>query len=411
MSDTRPVATSQADAVDAAWTDRYTTAMANTFGPPRRVLVRASGTQVWDADGRQYTDFLSGIAVNVLGHCHPAVVAALSGQASSLDHISNFFASQPQIRLAEALTQLVTAAAPGTPARVFFANSGTEANEAAFKLTRLTGRHRIIAMEGSFHGRTLGALALTSKPAYREPFAPLPGDVAFVPYGDTDALVAVMDDTVAAVIVEPVQGENGVVPAPPGFLADVRALTTKVGALMWVDEVQTGMGRCGEWFVSVADGVTPDIVTVAKGLGNGFPIGACLAIGPAAGLFKPGSHGSTFGGNPVGAAVGLAVLHTIEHDGLLVNARELGDYLAQAVMALHNPMVSQVRGRGLLRGIVLNRPVAAAVNDALLDAGWIVNAPHEDVLRIAPPLIVTRAELDGFAKALDGVLTLLESEE
>jgi len=409
MSDNQVVA--RDGAAGALWTGRYTTAMANTFGPPRRVLVRASGTQVWDADGRAYTDFLSGIAVNVLGHCHPAVVAALSGQASSLDHISNFFASQPQIRLAEALVQLVTAASPGAPARVFFANSGTEANEAGFKLTRLTGRTRIIAMEGSFHGRTMGALALTSKAAYRQPFEPLPGDVTFVPYGDADALADVIDDTVAAVIVEPVQGENGVVQAPPGFLSDVRRLTTKAGALMWVDEVQTGMGRCGEWFVSVADGVTPDIVTVAKGLGNGFPIGACLAVGPAAGLFTPGSHGSTFGGNPVGAAVALAVLHTIEHDGLLARSRELGQHLVQAVMVTGNPDIVEVRGCGLLRGIVLARPIAAAVNSALLDAGWIINAPRDNVLRIAPPLIVTEAELDDFARALDGVLKSLESEK
>ena len=391
------------------WIDRYTTAMTNTFGPPRAVLVGAAGTQVWDADGHQYTDFLSGIAVNVLGHCHPAVVRALSRQAATLDHISNFFASQPQIRLAEKLESLVTAASPGTPARVFFANSGAEANEAGFKLTRLTGRTRIIAMEGSFHGRTLGALALTSKLAYRRPFEPLPGDVSFVPYGDTTALAAALDETVAAVIVEPVQGENGVVPAPPGFLAQVRALTTKAGALMWVDEVQTGMGRCGEWFVSVADGVTPDIVTVAKGLGNGFPIGACLALGPAASLFTPGSHGSTFGGNPVGAAVGLAVLQTIEQEDLLARSRELGDYLAQAVTALNNPGIVEVRGRGLLRGIVLAQPIAAAVNDAMLDAGWIINAPHDDVLRIAPPLIVVEEDLDAFAMALDGVLNKLGS--
>ncbi|MCL2652939.1 MAG: acetylornithine transaminase [Propionibacteriaceae bacterium] len=395
---------------NATWTDRYSAALANTFGPPRRVLSKGAGTQVWDTDGRQYTDFLSGIAVNVLGHCHPAVVAAMIGQAGSLDHISNFFASQPQIRLAEALVRLVTASSPGTPARVFFANSGSEANEAGFKLTRLTGRRRIIAMEGSFHGRTLGALALTSKSAYRAPFAPLPGDVTFVPYGDATALANVLDGTVAAVIVEPVQGESGVVPAPPGFLTEVRALTTKAGALMWVDEVQTGMGRCGEWLVSVADGVTPDIVTVAKGLGNGFPIGACLAVGPAAGLFTPGSHGSTFGGNPVGAAVGLAVIRAIEKDNLLARSRELGEYLAQAVMALHSPDIKEVRGRGLLRGIVLNRPIARAVNDGLLEVGWIVNAPCDDVLRVAPPLIVTAAELHGFAKALGGVLHSLESE-
>ena len=392
--------------LDADWTARYSDVMANTFGPPRRVLARALGTKVWDADGRMYTDFLSGIAVNVLGHCHPAVVAALTNQAATLDHISNFFASQPQIELAEKLTSLVTANADQIrpPARVFFTNSGAEANEAAFKLTRLTGRRRIVAMEGSFHGRTLGALALTYKAAYREPFEPLPGEVVFVPYGDTTALEAAVDDQVAAVVVEAIQGENGVLPAPSGYLAEARRLTALHGALLWVDEVQTGLGRCGEWLVSVADGVTPDIVTLAKGLGNGFPIGACMAIGPAAGLFTPGSHGTTFGGNPVAAATALAVLGTIEQDGLLARSRALGEHLVRAVEALGNPDIIEVRGRGLLRGIVLARPVAAAVNDGLLEAGWIANAPRPDVLRVAPPLIVSEEELDEFAAALDVVL-------
>ena len=402
----------------AGWATRYGDVMANTFGAPRRVLVGASGTKVWDAGGREYTDFLSGIAVNVLGHCHPAVVAAVSQQIATLDHISNFFASEPQIELAEKLAALVTGTDQGrhpagqsrhpaegrTSARVFFTNSGAEANEAAFKLTRLTGRRRIVAMEGSFHGRTLGALAVTHKAAYRQPFEPLPGDVVFVPYGDVTALEAVVDDQVAAVIVEPVQGENGVVPAPAGYLAAARRLTAEHGALLWVDEIQSGLGRCGEWLVSVADGVVPDIVTLAKGLGNGFPIGACLATGPAAGLFTPGSHGSTFGGNPVAAAAGLAVLKTIEADGLLARSRALGDYLVRAIDGLGNPGIVEVRGRGLLRGIVLARPVAAAVNDAMLDAGWIINAPRPDVLRVAPPLIVGEDELDAFAAALDGVL-------
>lgn len=394
--------------VDQPWESRYGAVMANTFGAPRRVLVRASGTQVWDANGRCYTDFLSGIAVNVLGHCHPAVLAAMTGQASTLDHISNFFASQPQVRLAEALVGLVTANQPGLAARVFFGNSGAEANEAGFKLTRLTGRRRIVAMAGSFHGRTMGALALTSKEAYRAPFEPLPGDVRFVPYGDAAALEAAVDDQVAAVIVEPVQGENGVVPAPDGFLAVARDVTTSRGALLWVDEIQTGLGRCGEWLVSVADGVTPDIVTIAKGLGNGFPIGACIATGPAAELFTPGSHGSTFGGNPVAAAVGLAVLTTIERDDLLARSQALGAHLAQAVMALGNPAIVGVRGRGLLRGIVLAKPVSGVVNDLLLEAGWIVNAPRPDVLRVAPPLIVTAGELDAFAAALDVALRRVE---
>lgn len=396
---------------DLSWVNRYENVLANTFGPPRRMLVRASGTQVWDDQGRAYTDFLSGIAVNVLGHCHPAVVAAMSGQASSLDHISNFFASQPQVRLAEALVKMVTANQPDTPARVFFANSGAEANEAAFKLTRLTKRTRLIAMDGSFHGRTMGALAITSKAAYREPFQPLPGQVDFVPYGSVDALAAAIDDTVAAVVVEPIQGESGVVPAPSGYLAAVAELTRQHGALLWVDEVQTGLGRCGEWLVSVADGVTPDIVTLAKGLGNGFPVGACMAVGLAADLFTPGSHGSTFGGNPVAAAVGLAVLATIERDGLLDRSVQLGQYLTQAVCSLGNPLIGEVRGRGLLRGIVLTAPIASGVNDAMLEAGWIINAPRPDVLRLAPPLIVGESELDAFAAALDSAVTKVAREQ
>ena len=393
------------------WATRYGGVMANTFGAPRRVLVGAAGTKVWDADGRAYTDFLSGIAVNVLGHCHPAVVAAVSQQVATLDHISNFFASEPQIGLAEKLAALATANAPGTPARVFFSNSGAEANEAAFKLTRLTGRRRIVAMEGSFHGRTLGALAVTHKAAYRQPFEPLPGEVIFVPYGDVAALEAAVDDQVAAVVVEPIQGESGVIPAPAGYLAEARRITAEHGALLWVDEIQTGLGRCGEWLVSVADGITPDIVTLAKGLGNGFPIGACLAIGEAAGLFTPGSHGSTFGGNPVAAAAGLAVLETIEADGLLARSRALGEHLVRAIESLGNPTIIEVRGSGLLRGIVLACPIAAAVNDAMLDAGWIINAPRPDVLRVAPPLIVGEYQLDAFAAALDIVLRGITEKE
>ena len=379
--------------------DRYGAVMMNTFGTPKRVFVRGEGLAVWDADGNRYTDFLSGLAVNALGHAHPTVLGAITSQLSQLGHVSNFFATPAQIALAERLVAIATAtAAPGTPARVFFTNSGTEANEAAFKITRLTGRKRIIAMEGSFHGRTLGALALTWNAAYRAPFEPLPGEVTFVPYGDIDALRATLDATVAAVVIEPIQGENGVVEPPEGFLEAVREATREAGALLWLDEVQTGMGRTGTWLAS--EGVTADIVTLAKGLGNGFPVGACIALGPASSLLQPGSHGSTFGGNPVAAIAGLAVIGVIERDGLLANAQAMGERLAAGVQALGHPLVDHVRGRGLLRGIVLTDDVAGRVSDSLLDAGWIINAPRPNVLRIAPPLIVQAEQIDAFVLAL-----------
>ena len=335
---------------------RYSGALMNTFGAPSRVFVRGEGAWLWDADGNRYLDLLAGLAVNALGHAHPQVLGAISAQLSTLGHVSNFFATPTQIALAEKLASFVTVNSADTPARVFFTNSGTEANEAGFKVTRMTGRTRLIAMEGSFHGRSLGALALTSNPKYREPFEPLPGEVTFVPYGDVNALAAALDDTVAAVIIEPIQGENGVVEPPSGFLAAARQLTAQSGALLWLDEVQTGIGRCGDWLASTASGVTADIVTFAKGLGNGFPIGACVATGKAASLLGPGSHGSTFGGNPVAAAAGLAVLGIIERDGLLERAVAAGDYLAAGVAALDHRQIHTIRGRGLLRGIVLTEP-------------------------------------------------------
>lgn len=388
----------------AALLGRYSGTLMNTFGVPSRVFVRGEGVHLWDADGNRYLDLLAGLAVNALGHAHPQVLGAISAQLSTLGHVSNFFATPTQIALAERLGALTTANSPGVEARVFFTNSGTEANEAGFKLARLTGRPRIIAMEGSFHGRSLGSLALTSNPKYREPFEPLPGDVSFVPYGDIDELAAALDDSVAAVIIEPIQGENGVVEPPDGFLTQARLLTEQIGALLWLDEVQTGIGRCGDWLASTASGVTADIVTFAKGLGNGFPIGACVATGTAARLFGPGSHGSTFGGNPVAAAAGLAVLDIIERDGLLAHASETGDHLSRSIMAMNHPLIASVRGRGLLRGVVLTQPKAAAVATAALDAGFVTNAPRPDVLRIAPPLIITNADLDEFVAALPGLL-------
>lgn len=386
------------------WGERYDATLMNTFGHPKRVLVHGSGADVWDADGNHYTDLLAGLAVHALGHAHPAVVEAIGEQAGTLGHISNFFASPPQIMLGERLAHLATLNAPGTRARVFFTNSGTEANEAAFKLTRLTGRSRIIAMEGSFHGRTMGALAITHNEHYRTPFEPLPGEIIWVPYGDIEALSRVVDETVAAVVLEPIQGENGVVEPGADFLPAARRLTAEHGALLWVDEVQTGLCRCGAWFAHQRYGVTPDIITVAKGLANGYPIGACIALDEAADMFGPGQHGTTFGGNPIACAVGCAVLRVMAEEGLAERSVELGARLADAVAALDDPRIDTVRGQGLLRGIVLNQPIAAGAADAGLDAGWIINAPRPQVLRIAPPLIITAGQLDDFVLALPGLL-------
>lgn len=379
--------------------ERYGAVMMNAFGGPKRVFERGEGVHLWDADGNRYTDLLSGLAVNALGHAHPGVTAAITDQLGRLGHISNFFASQPQVRLAERLAGLTGA----ERTRVFFTNSGTEANEAAFKLTRLTGRTKVIAMEGSFHGRTMGALALTHTPKYREPFEPLPGGVVFVPFGDVDALRAEVDDATAAILVETVQGENGVVPVPEGYLAEARSLATAAGALLWIDEVQTGLGRCGEWLAHRADGVVADLVTLAKGLGNGFPIGACLASGPALDLLQPGQHGTTFGGNPVAAAAGNAVVDALE-GGVLDNARATGAWLRDAVSGLGHELISSVRGRGMLLGVVLTKEMAPQVAEAALAAGFIVNAPRPDVIRLAPPLISTPEDLAGFLEALPGLL-------
>lgn len=404
MSDlTIPAELAGVPSTSSAVLDRYQHAVMNTFGLPKRVFVRGEGAYVWDAEGRRYLDLLAGIAVNALGHAHPTVLSAVTGQIATLGHVSNFFATPAQVALAERLAAMVDPDGPGD-ARVFFTNSGTEANEAAFKLTRMTGRTKIISTEGAFHGRSLGALAITHNPKYRAPFEPLPGDVVFVPYGDAEALAAVVDDTVAAVVLEPLQGENGIVEPPQGYLARARELCDAAGALLWVDEVQTGMGRTGAWLAHVAEGVRADVVTMAKGLGNGFPVGACIARGRAASMLQPGSHGSTFGGNPVAAIAGLAVIAVIERDGLLEHATVMGEHLAATVTALGHPLVAGVRGRGLLRGIVLTEPVAAAVSDAALDAGFVVNAPRPDVLRLAPPLITTAAQLDTFTAALPGLL-------
>lgn len=387
----------------AEWADRYTHALMNTFGPPRRVLVRGEGPYVWDADGRRYLDLLGGIAVNVLGHAHPTLTAAISAQLGTLGHVSNFFATPPQIALAE---RLIALSGGDSASRVFFTNSGTEANEAAFKMARRTGRPRILALEGAFHGRTMGALALTHKAAYREPFEPLPGGVEFLPFGDTGALEEALGDDVAALVVEVVQGEAGVRPLPPGYLARARQLTGQHGTLLVVDEVQTGMGRTGHWLAHQDDalggGARPDVVTLAKGLGGGFPVGAVVAHGErAAALLGAGQHGTTFGGNPVAAAAALATLGVVERDGLLEHVRSLSARLVAALTAV--PAVTQVRAAGLLVAIELQGPVAAEVADRALEAGFIVNPVTPTALRLAPPLVLTWDQVAPFVDFLAGL--------
>ena len=378
------------------WAKRYGAALMNTFGTPKLVLAKGEGAYVWDVDGNRYLDLLGGIAVNALGHGHPALVDAVATQRATLGHISNFFAREPQIELAERLVSMV-----GGNARVFVTNSGTEANEAALKMTRLTGRTRVVAMEGSFHGRTFGSLAITSKAAYREPFEPLPGDVIFVPYGDVDALRAAVDETVAAVVLEPIQGEAGVVIPPAGFLQAAREITTAAGALLWLDEVQTGIGRAGEWLASGPSQVTPDIVTLAKGLGGGIPIGACIGIGESAALFAPGNHGTTFGGNPVASAAALAVLDTIEKEGLLAHVHQVGE---QLVAGLAHEHVTEIRGRGLLIGLDLDRPLAAAVARAALRHGYVVNDCTPSRIRLAPPLVLTADQAADFLRSWASII-------
>jgi acetylornithine/N-succinyldiaminopimelate aminotransferase len=374
---------------------RWSATVLPTYAKPRVAIVRGSGCTVWDEDGRDYLDFLSGIAVSALGHAHSAVVEAVSRQAAVLVHASNLYASPPSIELAERLLALL-----GRDGRAFLCNSGAEANEAAFKLARLTGRPEVVATEGSFHGRTMGALALTGQPAKRAPFEPLPGGVRFVPYGDVEALRSGVSDSTAAVFLEPIQGEGGVVVPPAGYLAAARQVTADRGALLVLDEVQTGIGRTGAWFAHQAAGVAPDIVTLAKGLGGGLPIGACVALGEAATLATPGQHGSTFGGNPVACAAALAVLDTAARDDLPGHAKAIGAQLAAAIEALGHPLVSHVRGAGLLLGIVLMSPAAAAVEGVLRDNGVLVNAVAPDVVRLAPPLVVTDDDLDRFHAAL-----------
>jgi acetylornithine aminotransferase len=381
---------------------RWQAVMQDNYGTPPITLVRGEGCRVWDNTGRGYLDLLAGIAVNALGHAHPAVVAAVAHQAATLGHTSNLAITEPALRLCERLAAL---ADPAGGARVFLCNSGAEANEAAFKLARLTGRTRMVAAVGGFHGRTMGALALTGQPAKADPFRPLPGEVAVVPYGDADALAAAVDGATAAVILEPIQGEAGVVVPPAGYLAAARRITQDAGALLILDEVQTGIGRTGRWLAHQApehDGIRPDVITLAKGLGGGLPIGAMVRLdNPGVPEFGPGSHGSTFGGNPISAAAALAVLDTIEADGLMADAVARGAQLRSGLATV--PGVREVRGAGLLLGIGLDAPIAKEVEVAARDGGVLVNAAAPDVVRLAPPLVLTEAE------AQEGMAALAEA--
>jgi acetylornithine/N-succinyldiaminopimelate aminotransferase len=380
-------------------TARWRAAMMDNYGTPPIALVRGSGAEVWDAEGRRYLDLLGGIAVNALGHAHPAVVEAVTRQIATLGHTSNLYITEPPLALSERLLELL-----GHPGRVLLCNSGAEANEAAFKIARRTGRRGVVAAENAFHGRTMGALALTGQAGKRTPFEPLVPGVTHVPYGDVAALDAAVDADTAAVVLEPIMGEAGAVTPPAGYLAAAREITAARGALLVLDEVQTGIGRTGAWFAHQAAGVVPDVVTLAKGLGGGLPIGACIGLGAAGDLLEPGQHGTTFGGNPVCAAAALAVLDTIAADGLLEHVSLVGKTIATGVEALGHPLVRGVDGAGLLIGIVLGEPVSAPLAAAARDAGFLVNNAAPDRLRLAPPLVLTEAQAGEFLAALPGLL-------
>ncbi|WP_327580789.1 acetylornithine transaminase [Nonomuraea sp. NBC_00507] len=370
------------------------------YGIPPVALARGEGCRVWDVDGKQYLDFIGGIATSSLGHAHPALVEAVSTQVATIAHTSNLFLHEPEVLLAEKLIALLNA-----PARVFFANSGTEANEAAYKLAlkygRREGRSYFVAAENGFHGRTIGALSLTGKQSIRDQFGPFPVDVRFVPYGDATALKEAVTGDCIAVFLEPTQGEAGVVPPPAGYFEAAREICDSTGALLVADEIQSAIGRTGHWFAHQADGVTPDILTLAKGLGGGMPIGACVGFGEVGKLFAKGDHGSTFGGNPVSCAAALAVLDTLDLDHVKTVSARLRDGLE----AVGHPLLKGVRGRGLWLAAVLNEPRSADVQKAAANAGFLVNALQPDAVRIAPPLVVTADEVDAFVAAFPAILT------
>lgn len=393
---------STGSAEQQALLERYRSSHIGVFGVPGLVLSHGDGAYVWDVDGNRYLDLLGGIAVNALGHGHPELVAAVSKQAGAALHVSNFFTTPAQIEAAEALLRI--ARAP-QGSGVFFANSGSEAVETAIKLSRRTGRTGIVAASGAFHGRTTGAVSLTHKQAYREPFEPLLPGVTHVAAGDIDALRAAVGPDTAMVLLEPIQGEAGVVPTPPGYLAEAREITREAGALLVLDEIQTGVGRTGAWFAHQLEGVVPDAMTVAKGLGGGVPIGGLVTFGPeVTGLLTAGQHGSTFGGNPLACSAVLAVIATIESEGLIDHAVQAGEFLAERITALGHPRIAGVRGAGLLRAIRLTEPIAPAVVATARSHGFIVNPVAPDALRLAPPLIITTDQLTTFVDALPAIL-------
>lgn len=379
---------------------RWSNVMMRNYPTPEVVLTRGNGAVVYDADGNRYVDFVGGIAVNSLGHAHHAILSAVMEQLGTLGHVSNLYGSEPVIELAETLL----AHFGDGDGRAFFCNSGAEANEAAFKLARLTGRRKIIACDEAFHGRTMGALALTGQPSKRAPFEPMPPGVVHVPYGDAAILERAVDSDTAAVFLEPMLGESGVVVPPLDYLVRAREITARHGALLILDEVQTGIGRTGKMYAHQAFGITPDVMTLAKGLGAGLPIGAVLATGHAADLFTPGMHGTTFGGNPVSAAAALAVLRTIAEDGLLDHVESVGKRLSDGIAVLEHPLIADVRGAGLLIGIGLTRPVAPQVEARARAAGYLVNPAKPDVIRLAPPLVLTETQADNLVLDLPVIL-------
>jgi len=401
---------------------RFAAALMPNYGLPQVALTRGEGCRVWDADGREYLDLFAGIAVSSLGHAHPALTAAVTRQVGTLAHTSNLFMHEPGIALAERILALLGTGEGPADARVFFANSGAEANEAAIKLVRRyqgqrnqgqrnqgqrnQGQQRtvMVAAQNGFHGRTMGALALTGKASIREPFGPFGIDVRFVPYGDADALRAAAGPDCAAVFVEPCQGEAGVIPPPPGYLRAAREACDGSGALLVIDEIQSGIGRTGHWFAHQAEGVTPDVLTLAKGLGGGLPIGACVGFGEFGSVLGKGDHGSTFGANPVSCAAALAVLETIEADGLLEAATSAGRQLSDGIAAVSHPLLAGVRGQGLWLAAILTENAAADVEGAARRAGFLVNAVQPDVIRLAPPLIITAAQASAFLSALPHIL-------